>query len=276
MPRLRIEKYYYRSGQLYVQNRYVNGEFHGRCRTWHRNGQLAEEQRYHHGLLHGVHRQWNAKGRLLGSFTMIHGTGVQQYWYDNGQLRSEFATRNGQFHGRNRGWLRDGTLIQEIYLIENHDVSRAVYLKEARKHPDWPQYADAPAGRVKLKGHTLEQRTLNLFAQSVMESDTHAEAKRWLETKPQARSLARFRSVKAALAFVKHLYEAGAAAVIIFAISTGKRKKLFADALLIQLPKLKSKRAALRKSCRDFCAKRGGATVPEKETGETHLYMMLA
>lgn len=279
MPRFRIEKYYYRSGRLYVQNRYVNGEFHGRCRTWHRNGQLAEEQRYHHGLLHGISRQWNAQGRLLGSFQMVHGTGVQRYWHDNGQLRSEFFTLDGNFHGRNRGWLRDGTLIKEDYLIENNDVPRVAYLKAARKNPHWPQYADQPAGRVSLlKGDTLERKTMSLFAQSVMESREHAEARKWLrvETKRQSRSLARFRSTKAALEFVEQLYTTGATSVVICAISPGKRNKLFADALLIQLPKSKPKRAVLRKTCRDFCARRGGAALPEKEIGETHLYMMLA
>ena len=52
MPRLRIERYYYRSGQIHVENRYVNGEFHGCCRTGISMVALAEELRYDHGLLH--------------------------------------------------------------------------------------------------------------------------------------------------------------------------------------------------------------------------------
>jgi len=53
------------------------GQFHNFYRTWHRNGQQVEELRYRHGLLHGVSREWNENGRLLGSFTMVHGTGIQ-------------------------------------------------------------------------------------------------------------------------------------------------------------------------------------------------------
>jgi hypothetical protein len=278
MPKQRIKRFFYRNGRIHTENREVEGQFHGRCRVWHRNGRLAEELRYHQGQLHGLSRQWDENGRLLGSFKMVHGTGVQQYRHNNGQLQSEITTRNGKFHGRTRGWLRDGTLIKEDYLIANRDVARATYLKAAEKHPDWPQYANESAGRVILKGRVLEQRTINLFAQSVLESSDRAKARTWLmsEAKPHSRSLAKFRTTKAALAFVEKLYGTGAESVVIFAISTGKGGKLFADALLIQQPESKTKRRALRKLCLDFCARRGGATLPDRELGETHLYMMLA
>jgi hypothetical protein len=256
----------------------MGGRFHGLYRTWHRNGKLAEELRYRHGLLHGVSREWDENGRLLGSFTMVHGTGIQRYWHDNGRMQFEITSRNGKFHGRNRSWLRDGTLIKENYLIENRDVTRAAYLKVARKNPDEPQYEGERAGRVFRKGDALERKIINLFAQAVLEKSGHAEARSWLkaETHPKSRSLAKFHTAKAALKFVEELYAMGAGAVIVFAISIGKGKKLFADALLVQLPGSKSKRAALRNICREFCAKRGGAALPEKEIGETHLYMMLA
>jgi hypothetical protein len=278
MPKYRIRRFYYRSGRIHTENREVDGLFDGSCRVWHRNGQLAEELRYRHGLLDGVSRQWDENGRLLGSFRMVRGTGVQRYWHDNGQLQFEITSRAGKFHGRNRGWLRDGTLIKENYLIENQDVTRAAYLKAAKHNPGWPQYAGQRVGRVVLSGDALERRTVNLFAQSVLENPNHCEARTWLnaETHLNSRSLAKFRTVKAALRFVDELYATGAESVIVFAISTGKGGKLFADALLVQLPKSKSKRAALRKICREFCARRGGAALPEKEIGETHLYMMLA
>lgn len=275
MPRLRIEKYYYRSGQLYVQNRYVNGEFHGCCRTWHFNGQLAGELRYRHGLLHGVSQEWDETGKLLGSFEMIHGTGVQQYWHDNGQLRMEITTRNGLFHGRNRSWLRDGTLIQEHYLIENRNVSRAVYLKEARKHSDWPQYDGEPAGRKARDTTALQRKQYELFIAAILEK-SHAEAKCWLsgETRMEARSLARFRSAKAALRFVESLYTAGAE--IVFAAPIyGSRRKSFADWLLIKLPTTRPKRRAVRTICSDFHDKRGGGMLPDKDFSETHLFLRL-
>ena len=42
MPNRRIEQYYYRNGQIRMENREVGGELHGLCHTWHYNGQLAE------------------------------------------------------------------------------------------------------------------------------------------------------------------------------------------------------------------------------------------
>jgi hypothetical protein len=191
-PKLHIKRFYYRNGQTHTENREVAGNFHGACRVWHRNGQLAEELRYRDGLMHGVSREWDETGRLLGSFTMVNGSGLQRYWHDNGQIKMEISSLNGKFHGRCRDWLRDGTLIREDYLISNQDVTRAAYLKAARKNPNWPQYEGEPAGRVARPGLALERKKHDLFIQSVFEKPHHAEARAWLkaELRPKSRSLA--------------------------------------------------------------------------------------
>ena len=278
MPKLRIKRFYYRNRRIHTEIREMDGELHGFYRTWHRNGQLVEKLRYRHGLLHGVSREWDENGRSLGSFTMVHGTGIQHYWHDNGQLQMEISSLNGKFHGRCRTWLRNGTLIRENYLINNQDVTRATYLKAAKKNPDWPQYRGEPAGKVARHGAALERKDFDLFIQSVFEKPDHAEARAWLkaETRTKSRSLAKFATTKAALKFVEKLYVAGADAVIIAAIYAGKRKKLFADWLLVKLPQSKPKRAVLRKICQNFCKRRRGACLPGKDIGETHLYLMLA
>lgn len=278
MPKLKIKKFYHRNGRVFVENRLVAGQFHQVQRTWHRNGQLAEELRYQHGRLHGVCRQWDENGRLLGTFTMVHGTGLQRYWHDNGRLKLEISSRDGKFHGRTRDWLWDGTLTHEQFLVNNRAVSRAVYLKAANKNPDWPQYAGEPAGKTISSRATFERMAFEQFIQSILEKPGHAEARTWLgaESRPHSRSLAKFATTKAALKFVEQLYSAGAAGVIVAAISADKRKKLYADWLLVQLPPSKSKRNSLRKICREFCERRGGAVLPDKETGESHLYLMLA
>ena len=278
MPMLKTKKSYYRSGQIYTETRTVDGQFHQVQRIWHRNGQLAQELRYQHGRLHGVCREWDHNGRLLGKFTMSHGTGLQQYWYDNGKLKLEISSLDGKFHGRTRDWLQDGTLAHEHFFISNQAVSRAAYLKIAKKNPDWPQYEAEPAGKAIRSRAVFERRTFEQFIQSILKKPGLAEARIWLkgETRPQSRSLAKFATTKTAIKFVEQLYAAGAASVIITAISADKRKKLFADWLVVELPSAKSKRAALRKICEDFCQRRRGAVMPEKETGETHLYLMLA
>ena len=277
MPKLRIKRFYYRNQRAHAEIREVAGDFHGLNRTWHHNGQLAEELRYHHGRLHGTCRQWDEKGRLLGSFTMNDGTGTQFYWHQNGKLRLEINSFDGKFFGRMRLWLRDGTLVQETYYISNVDVTRAAYLKAARKHPDWPQHEGQPAGRVARDGPALKRKEHELFIESLLET-SHAEARQWLGAakNPDLRSLARFRTAKAALQFVETLYAAGADAVIAALIYTGRRQKQFADRLLVKLPKASAKRQALRKICQDLCVKRGGALLPdEKDMGESHLFINL-
>lgn len=277
MLKRRIERYYYRNGQIRMENRELSGQFHGLSRTWHHNGQLAEELRYRHGKLHGISRQWDEKGRLLGSFTMSHGTGRQCYWHQNGKPRVEINSLNGKFWGRTRAWLRDGTLVQEIYYISNVDVSRAVYLKAARKHPDWPQHAGEPAGKVAYDNQALKLKEHELFVASLLDT-LCVEARQWLITapKPDLRSLARFRTAKAALRFVEMLYAAGAETVIAAVIYMGKREKQFADRLLVKLPKVPAKRKTLRKICQSLCDKRGGAMLPdERDMGESHLFINL-
>jgi len=277
MPKLRINRFYYRTNRVHVEIREVDGRFHGLYRTWHFNGQLAEELRYRHGFLHGISRQWNETGRLLGSFTMNHGTGTQLYWHQNRKLRLEINSFQGKFFGRTRTWLRDGTLVQETYYISNLEVTRAAYLKAARRHPDWPQHKTEPAGRVAREGRTLERRQFQLFIESLLEKP-HAEARQWLSDakKPGLRSLARFRTSMAALRFVETLYAAGAETIVAAVIYGSRRGKQFADRLLVKLPKSPAKRKALRKICQDLCAQRGGALLPdEKDMGESHLFINL-
>jgi hypothetical protein len=40
-----MERFYYRNSQVRMENREVEGQLHGLCRTLHYNGQLAEELR---------------------------------------------------------------------------------------------------------------------------------------------------------------------------------------------------------------------------------------
>lgn len=276
MPKLRTDRLYYRNGQIRMEDRKADGQLHGLCRTWHYNGQLAGESRYHHGKMHGLCREWDEHGRLLGSFTINHGTGLQRYWHQAGQLKHEAYTLDGKFYGRLRIWLRDGTLVQETFYIHNVDVSRDTYLKTARKYPAWPQYKGEKAGRVARESPALERKKHELFVESLLKK-SHAEARKWLsEAKsPDARSLARFRTVKAALRFVESLYAAGAEAVIVVPIYVGKKEQSFADSLLIRLPKSPSKRKALQKLCQNFCDNRGGAFLPDKDNGESHLFLGL-
>ena len=173
--------------------------------------------------------------------------------------------------------LWDGTLVQETYYISNVDVTRAAYLKAARKNSDWPKCERQPAGRVASEGPGLKRKEHQLFIESLL-AKSHAEARQWLTAvrNPGLRSLAKFRTAKAALRFVEILYAAGAETVIALPIYSGKRGKSFADWLLVELPEPSSKRKPLRMLCQDFCNRRGGAMLPDKDMGESHLFIRLA
>lgn len=277
MPKYRIDRIYYRNGHLRMEISLLAGKFHGFNRTWYHNDQLAEERHYYHGLLHGTSRQWNENGRLLGSFTMNHGTGRQFYWHENGNPKLEVSSLNGEFFGRMRLWLRDGTLVQETYYIGNVDVPRAKYLKAARENPDWPQHEEQRLGKVAPNNQALKLKEHELFVEALLEKPC-SEARQWLSPlkNPESRSLARFRTAKAALQFVETLYAAGAETVVAAVIYLGKYGKQFADHLLTKLPKASPKRKALRKICSDLAARRGGVMLPdEKDIGESYLILNL-
>jgi hypothetical protein len=156
------------------------------------------------------------------------------------------------------------------------EVSRAKYLSNARKHPAWPQYEGEAAARVARAGRALKHKEHELFIESLLENK-HAEAVLWLTSgkRHQLRSLAKFRTTKAALRFVANLYAAGAETVFALPIYAGKGGELFADWLLVKLPSTPSKRKAVRKLCQDLCEKRDVAMLPEKEMGESHLFVRL-
>ncbi len=79
-----------------------------------------------------------------------------------------------------------------------------------------------------------------------------------------------------ALKFVAALYEAGATKVIAPDIYDSKAGDQFADCLLVRLPKIAAKRKAIRKVCAQLSKRKLGAFQPDKDIGETHLYLSLA
>ena len=91
-----------------------------------------------------------------------------------------------------------------------------------------------------------------------------------------ARSLGRFKRVSDALKFVEALYKAGATEVIAPDIYAGKAGDQFADCLLVKLPGIAAKRKAIRKVCAQLSKRKLGAFQPDKDIGESHLYLLLA
>ena len=122
-----------------------------------------------------------------------------------------------------------------------------------------------------------EKHIHEVFVRSLLAQKNRAEAGEWLESGGKAvRSLGRFKRVSDALKFVEALYKSGATEVIAPDIYAGKAGDQFADCLLVKLPGIAAKRKAIRKVCAQLSKRKLGAFQPDKDIGETHLYLSLA
>ncbi len=271
-----IEKAYHRNGQLREEVPLRIGRRHGVVRVWHKNGVLANEERYQNGLLHGVCRQWNEAGRLLGEYRMAHGTGVQRTWHENGRLQLEFSTVRGDFSGRYRLWLHDGALLSEDIYLHGRSVNAEQYHAARAKDKSLPilngEFVKPLPETIATDKHAHE-----VFVRFLLAHKRCSEARKWLESGGKAvRSLGRFKRKDDALKFVAALYEAGATEVIAPDIYASKTGDQFADCLLVKLPRIAAKRKAIRKVCAALPKRKLGAFQPDKEIGESHLYLLLA
>jgi hypothetical protein len=271
-----IEKAFHRNGQLRETVPLRNGRRHGVVRVWHKNGVLANEEHYVNGLLHGICRQWSEAGRLLGKYRMVHGTGVQRTWHENGRVQLEFSTVNGDFSGRYRLWLNDGKLMSEDIFLHGKPVTDKEYRAARTKDKSLPILTGKP-GRPMPQTVATEKHVHEVFVRSLLAQKNRAEVRKWLASSGKAvRSLGRFKRVSDALKFVEALYKAGATEVIAPDIYAGKAGDQFADCLLVKLPGITAKRKATRKICSQLSKRKLGAFQPDKDIGESHLYLLLA
>lgn len=267
-----IQRTLYRNGQLREEVPLRNGRRHGVVRTWHRNGVLASEKHYQQDLLHGTCRQWDEMGKLLGSYEMIHGAGVEHVWFDDGHLQQEQSFVNGLATGRWRSWLQDGSLASEQWLIENHEVSRAEYLKAAASHADWPKYLSERRQQRRLSPREIERRAFRLHCDWLSAKATTREAAGWLdETNNGARNVGALTSEQARK-IISQALAAGARGVLAADIYRSKEGREFCDVVLVRLPKTKAQRTAIRRLFGSLPRGAHCAVQPDKDSGESWLY----
>jgi len=273
-----IQRHFYRTGLLREEIPLRNGRRHGVARTWHKNGVLASEEPCRNGVPHGTYRQWDEAGRLLGKYRTVRGTGIQRAWHDNGQLQMEVSTVRGEFCGRNRIWLRDGSLLSERFYLHGRIVSADEYRDAAAKDKMLPRFRGKPANLPPKNGAT-QKHIYRVFVASLLGKQHHSEAKAWLTKnggEATAHSLGRFKRERDSARFVQQLYHAGAAKVIAPDIYGNQAGDQFADCLLVRLPKNPAKRKAVRCVCARLRTRDLGAMQPDKDIGETYLYLYLA
>ncbi len=267
----RVERRFYRNGQLREEIHFLGRQLHGFRRVWHHNGRLALEESYEHGLLHGQCRQWNDRGKLLGSFRMKHGTGIQREWFENGQPRLETSTVDGMFTGRTRFWMRDGTLTVERFAVERHEVSPRRYRAIAKQHPEYPIYRATPLRASKLEADEIERREFRLHVAWLLSRRNCCEAREWLEAGAQERSLGLLNFTQARH-LVECLYNAGAKQVVAVGIYEGKSGKRFSDGLVIKMPPEKRSRHLIRQLLTKLPKKLRAGAVPGPDSDEDFLF----
>jgi hypothetical protein len=119
-----------------------------------------------------------------------------------------------------------------------------------------------------------EKHIHQVFIRSLLAQKNRAEAGKWLESGGKAaRSLGRFKRTTDALKFIGSLYKAGATEVIAPDIYASKAGDQFADCLLVKLPRIAAKRKAIRKVCAALSKRNLGAFQPDKDIGESHLFL---
>ena len=164
---------------------------------------------------------------------------------------------------------------EEIYL-HGRPVTVEEYRATRAKDKSLPKLT-GKAGKPLPVTVATEKHIHEVFVRSLLAQKNRAEAGEWLKSGGNAvHSLGRFKRVSDALKFVEALYEAGATEVIAPDIYASKTGDQFADCLLVKLPRIAAKRKAIRKVCAALPKRKLGAFLPDKDFGETHLFLSLA
>ena len=112
---------YFKSDSVLTDERAYRGVHpYKHAYTWHSSGAMHSCETFDaEGVPHGTAYQWADDGRLIGSYTLVHGTGVDLWWtpWDDGtaQLSEIHMMRDGARHGY-EWWLDEN----EVPYSERH------------------------------------------------------------------------------------------------------------------------------------------------------------
>src|SRR4051812_26493754 len=161
---------FHESGELEAEWPERDGRAHGVQQRWDSPGELTSTAPYRHGREHGVARQWR-HGKLIGSYRMVHGTGIDLWWgaygdgpamltearycrdgdrhgfewWINDDQRSVYEEAhfwNGAAHGIERKWNADGRLRRGFpkYWVNGVQTTKRGYLAAAQRDATLPAF----------------------------------------------------------------------------------------------------------------------------------------
>jgi hypothetical protein len=164
---------YTQDGNLVIETPLKDGQKHGREFTWNEDGTLLSVEPYVKDQIHGTAKQYGHHGKLIGTYTVIHGTGFDlwrqegedgsvsiseihclreglphgyEWWFttEQGALWHERHWRAGEYHGIERVWSSRGELSRGYpkYWIAGRAVSKRKYLKAAQTDKTLPAFRE--------------------------------------------------------------------------------------------------------------------------------------
>ncbi len=163
-----------KQGQLEHETPLRDGRTHGVVYSFYFAGILTLAEPYENGRIHGTARQWSDDGRLIGTYTMVHGTGFDlwrglrsdgspylaevhslqeglrhgyEWWIneDHETVYRECHWFHGELHGVEREWNATGRLRRGYpkYYVHDRKVSKRDYLRACKLDPTLPVFRRA-------------------------------------------------------------------------------------------------------------------------------------
>jgi hypothetical protein len=194
-------------------------------------------------------------------------------WHRNGQLAEEQTYRHGIVHGICRQWNEAGKLLGS-YRMDNVTGLQRSWHCNGRLNQEFSTVEGQFCGRTRmwLQDGTLISDDVELFGRSV----TPEQYRRAAAQDPRLPKL-RGKPAKVPVrnrAMEKHMQRVFVMGLLPD-IYRNKRGDQFADNMLVQLPKAAKQRKAIRAVCAQLRKDDLGAVLPDRDLGESHLYILM-
>ena len=164
---------YTQDGKPVLETPLKSCQKYGREYTWDEDGGLLLVEPYVEGKIHGLAKQYSRSGKIIGTYTLVHGTGFDiwrqecgegcvfiseihslrdglphgyEWWFtsEQGSIWHERHWYEGEYHGIERMWNSRGRLRRGYpkYWIAGQAISKRKYLKVARMDTTLPAFRE--------------------------------------------------------------------------------------------------------------------------------------